>query len=79
MFMESLTMTEINNCSIFINLQFTIFYIKLVYIVVGGNTLKFCSTQIMASLQTKVPAHPTSTRHCRRPEMPSLLGLSHAF
>ena len=46
---------------------------------VGNNTLKFNSTQILASLQTKVPAHPTSTRHCRRPEMPSLPGLSHAF
>ena len=49
------------------------------YIVVGGNSLKFCSTQILASLQTKVPAHPTSTRHCWRPEMLSFLGLSHVF
>ena len=31
---------------------------------VGGNTLKLCSTLILASLQTKVPTHPTSTRHC---------------
>ena len=45
----------------------------------GGNTLKCRSTQILASLQTKVPAHWTSTRHFRRTEMPSILGLSHAF
>ena len=49
------------------------------YIVAVGYTLRFCSIQILASLQTKVPAHPTSTRHCRRLEMQSLLGLSHAF
>ena len=46
---------------------------------VGGNTLRLCSTKVQASLQTKVPAHPTSTRHIQQPDMPSILGLSHAF
>ena len=31
------------------------------YIVVDGNTLKFCSTQILASLQTKGPANPSKS------------------
>ena len=43
--------------------------IRLWYIAVGDNTLKFCSTQILASLQTEVPVHPTSTRHCQRLEI----------
>ena len=36
-------------------------FAKLCYIVVGGNTLKFCSTQILASLPTKIPAYPTAS------------------
>ena len=44
-----------------------------------GNTLKFCSTQILACPQPKVLARPTRTRHCQQVEMPSLPGLSHSF